>query len=204
LTAVLNAPGRAAVRPLGDVVGPQLRAIDAFVAARQAAAVKARAGAGSREDRMDLDRRLGVFDTEQQALLARLDEQLAGSGDVLQRIRPTALIAHRHEWFVRKVTELLGSRGVDVVGSTMVGPEAVGWAVADQPDIAIVDETLAMLHGEHVVREIRQFCPQTIIAAQVGYSDSVGRMLEAGASCVHVRAVPPAVVVEQIVGVLTA
>jgi hypothetical protein len=40
------------------------------------------------------------------------------------------------------------------------------------------------------------------VAAQVGHSDRVARMLEAGADCVHVPAVPPAAAIEEIVGLL--
>ncbi len=40
------------------------------------------------------------------------------------------------------------------------------------------------------------------MAAQVGHSDRVGRMPEAGANCVHVPAVPPAAAIEEIVGLL--
>jgi DNA-binding NarL/FixJ family response regulator len=112
------------------------------------------------------------------------------------------VVAHRHAWFAGKVTELLEARGVRVLGSTVVGPEAVGWAVADQPDLVVVDDTLAMLPGRQVVRQLRRLCPHAVVAAQTATSDGVAPLLEAGASTVHVRAVPPDVVVDEALALL--
>jgi CheY-like chemotaxis protein len=204
MTALSLRPSTAGSGRLGDVIARQLAAIEALVAARAAAVEAALADSLSREERMDAARRLEVIDREHEALVLRLDERLRDAGDPLRAGRRRAIIAHRHDWFAGKMTSLLEQRGVQVLGHTVVGADAVGWAVAEQPDLVVVDETLAMLPGDQVVRELRAFCPQTVIAAQAAYSDRVGRMLEAGATCVHVRAVPPAQVADELVGLLDA
>ena len=186
----------------GELVARQLAGIDAFVADRRLALATGAAPGASREDRMDLDRRLDVLEREHDSLLGRLDEGLRAAGGVLRPGRPTARVAHRHDWFVRTVSALLAERGVDVVGATVLGAEAVGWAVAEQPDLVVVDDTLAMLSGQQVVREVRRYCPSAVIAGHVAGSSRVEPMLEAGASRVHVRTVPPVEVVDDLVGLL--
>ena len=48
-----------------------------------------------------------------------------------------------------------------------------------------------MVPGEQVVRDVRSYCPDTVVAAQVAYGDRVGALLHAGASAVFTRRVPP-------------
>ena len=188
---------------LAERTARQLAQLDAFHKARRITEQAAAAAAASRERRMDSARRLEILRREHEAILERTELALRRSGQPLRCASPTAIVAHRQEWFTGKVTEALRSRGVEVLAHTDVGADAVGWAVVEQPDLVLVDDTLAMLPGEDVVREIRRYCPgSTVIGALVPYSDRVGAMLDAGASTVHVRSIPPAQVVDELVALL--
>jgi CheY-like chemotaxis protein len=176
----------------------QLAAIQLF-ASQRALAVAAHAGAHSREMRLDAARRLDVLRRKQEALVARAHEQLLRAGEGLFDEAPLrAVIAHRNPWFVDKVTAALSDSQVQVVARTSNGADAVGASVAEQPDLLLVEDSLEMLNGLEVVREVRQFSPTTTVAVQVGYGDRVGEMLEAGADTVFTRQVPPAEVAEQL------
>jgi CheY-like chemotaxis protein len=189
---------------LVEVTARQIAAVDAFHRARRVAEQAAAAAASSREMRMDLARRVEVMRREHHAIMERAEHALRDSGRLLARRAPTAFVAHRQEWFTGKVTGLLQAHGVDVLGRTDVGADMVGWALAEQPDLVLVDDTLAMLPGVDVVRQIRRYCDTTVIGATVGYSDRIQAMLDAGASTVHVRAVPPAKVVDDLMALLAS
>lgn len=190
---------------LADLTDRQLSAIDAFNRARRLAEQAAAAQAASREMRMDSARRIEILRREHQAVVERAEAAIRSSGALLHRRRaPTAVIAHRQPWFTGKVTARLEANGVRVLGSTDVGPDAVGWVIAEQPELVLVDDTLGMLSGEQTVRDVRQYCPSAVIGAQVPYSDRVGALLDAGATCVHVRSVPPAQVVDELLALLPA
>lgn len=181
----------------------QLAAIEAFHRARRAAAEATALAERSREMRMDAARRLEVQRREHEALIARAHEQLRLSGEVL--LRPSvvrAVVAHRQPWFTDKVVGCLQQAGVEVVARTDNGADAVGIVVVEQPDLLLVEETLLMVPGEEVVRETRRYCADAVISAQVPSGDRVGRMLDAGASTVSTRQVPPAEVVEQALALL--
>lgn len=179
----------------------QLVAVDQFQHALRDAERAAGNCGGSREERMDASRRLDVVRRTEQALLERAELRLreAGNGPWLE-LRRTALVAHRQEWFSRKVSAELTAAGVEVLGRTTIGAEAVGWAILEQPDIVIVEDTLMMLTGEQTVRELRRYCQRAVIGAVVRDNDQVGRMLDAGASTVHARATPPALLVDLVTG----
>jgi CheY-like chemotaxis protein len=185
-----NSP-RTGLHVVAELTAKQLKAIDAFNEARLTAERIAAQTARSREMRMDVARRLEVLRREHEAVIERAEGAIRSSGEALSWTRPaTAIVAHRQPWFTGKVEALLERRGVHVLGDTTVGADAVGWAVAEQPDLVIVDDTLAMITGEECVREIREFCHDTVIAAHVSRSDQVAAMLEAGANSAHLHVVP--------------
>ena len=179
-----------------DVLGQQLAAIDRFnqslEMARAAAAV-----ATSREMRMDMGRRMDVLRRQQEAVIAHAHEQLHATGGLLRATaRQRVVLAHRNEWYLDRVSAGLRDRGVRVVARVNNGADAMGVALCEQPDVVLVEETLAMVPGEQVVRELRVLCPSARIVAQCAYGDRVGALLEAGASAAYARRVPPADVVE--------
>ena len=175
-----------------DLAAQQLRSIERFNRTRQLAESAAAAAARSREMRMDAARRIEVLRREHEALVARAHEQLRSGGHVLYGTsHRRVVLAHRNEWFVGKLADTLEEHGVVVVARLDNGADVVGLAVAEQPDLVLVEDTLAMVSGEQVVREIREFCPGTLLAAQVPHGDRVGPLLDAGAATVFTRQVPP-------------
>ncbi|MDP9466825.1 MAG: hypothetical protein M3P31_06260 [Actinomycetota bacterium] len=175
-----------------DLAAQQLQAISRFNDARRTAQAAAAALAGSREMRMDVARSLDVLHREHAAVVRRAHEQLRVTGDLLGGTpERRVVIAHRNAWFVGKVAHALKDRGMLVVAHVDNGADAVGISVAEQPDLLLVEETLAMVPGEQVVREVRTYCPETLIAAQVAHGDRVGVLLQAGAAAVFNRQVPP-------------
>lgn len=186
-----------------DVAQLQLQALETWHRARRLAERAAAVTTQSREARMDLDRRLDVIHAQHQAIIARTDEQLRTSVHLLRDAEPRrAVVAHRNEWFAGRVCAGLEARGFTVVARLDNGAEVVGIAVAEQPDLLLVEDRLAMLSGEDVVREVRRYAPVTLIAAQVAYEDRIGPMLEAGATTAYTRRVPPLEVVSDVVRLL--
>ena len=176
-----------------DVVARQVRAISAFHDVRRAAEAAARSASRSRESRMDAERRLAVLRREHDALIARSHEQLVTSARLLPcPAERRAVLAHRNEWFTSKVTRVLQDTGISVVACVDNGADAVGLAVAEQPDLVLVEDCLVMLSGTEVVRSVRRFCPETLVAAQVAHGDRVDALQDAGAAAVFTRRVPPA------------
>ena len=175
-----------------ELVELQLQALEVWNRARAAAERAAAVTTASREVRMDLDRRMDVLRAQQAAIVEHTEQQLRASVRLLHADLPRrAVVAHRNEWFVQKVCGDLEACGVEVVARLENGAEAVGIAVAEQPDLVIVEDRLAMLSGEDVVRDVRRYAPRALIAAQVAYEDRVAPMLEAGADTAYTRRVPP-------------
>ena len=135
-------------------------------------------------------------------MVARTERHLQESARLLAA-RPVrrAVVAHRSDWYVEKLTAALAPLRVEVVARLDNGAEAVGAAVADQPDLMLVEDVLPMLPGETVVREVLMYAPRTLVVAQVAYGDGVSGMLEAGARAVYTRQVPPAEVAAALVRV---
>jgi CheY-like chemotaxis protein len=203
MTTIMNRPSgasgeqaTASARSELDVLAQQLAAIERFnrnlKTARGAAAA-----ASSRETRMDMDRRMDVLRRQQEAVIARAHEQLHGTGELLpSTARRRVVLAHRNEWYLDRVSAVLRDHGAHVVARLDNGADAIGVALCEQPDVVLVEDTLAMVPGEQVVRELRALCPSTRIVAQCAYGDRVGALLEAGAAAAFARKVPPADVAE--------
>ena len=188
-----------------DLAAQQLQAITRFNDARRMAEGAAAAVARSREMRMDVTRSLEVLRREHDAVVRRSHEQLRLTGALLRGTpERRVVIAHRNEWFVGKVAHALRDHGLSVIAQVDNGADAVGIAVAEQPDLLMVEDTLAMVPGEQVVREVRCYCPETLVAAQVAYGDRVGPLLHAGAATVFTRQVPPLDAVRSMLELLVA
>ena len=188
-----------------DLLAEQLLAIDRFVAARPARSADVTAGGLSREQRLDLARQQNVLRRERDALIAQAQRQREACGAPLRLLAPRrVMIAHRNQWFAGKLTQSLEARGVRVVGCLDNGADAVGAVVAEQPDAALVEDRLEMVAGEQVIQDLRMFCAQTIVMAQVAYGDRVGALLDAGAASVFTRNVPPDDVAQKILEALRA
>jgi DNA-binding NarL/FixJ family response regulator len=146
-----------------------------------------------------------VIRRQHEALIRRTEEQLAGGARVLRSTAPArAIVVHRNEWFKDRLIDDLMSGGIDVIGRLENGADAVGVAVAEQPDLLVVEDKLPMISGEEVIRQVRQFSPRTISVMQVSYDDGVVSALEAGARTAVTRRVPPAEVARELCQLITA
>jgi CheY-like chemotaxis protein len=182
-----------AVPSEADLVVSQVQAIDAFHRARRRAEERLAAAATSREGRMDQERRRDVLATQLAAVRARAELALADGVHLATRTVPVrVVVAHRNAWFLGRLRAALAERGLEVVCSTGNGAEAVGMVVAEQPDLVLVEDKVAMIGGEEVVREARRWAPAARVAAQVDHDDRVAPLLEAGADLALTRRVPPA------------
>ena len=207
--APMGAPVEAPVqwRPRSELAlaAQQLQAIESFNRSRHMREEAAAAAERSREMRMDSARAMDVLRREHDAVVARAHAQLRSSGDLLRGTAARRVVlAHRNEWFLHKVCQSLEDHGVEVVGQLDNGADAIGLIVAEQPDLCLIEDTLAMVPGREVVREVRRFAPDTIIAAHVAYGDRVGQLLDAGASTVFTRQVPPPQVAQSLLRLLAA
>ena len=183
-------------RPEAEILLDQLRGIAAWNRARRAlelAEDAAEPSTRSREMRLDLDRRREVVRRQHEALVRRTEEQLAASARVRRSTGPArAMVVHRSDWFKDRLVEALLSGGVEVIARLENGADGVGVAVAEQPDLIVVEDKLPMISGEEVVRQVRHFSPMTLTAVQVSYDDAVATAVEAGAHTAFPRRVPPA------------
>lgn len=188
-----------------DLAAQQLLAVERFNRARRMREEAAAAAARSRELRMDAARSMEVLRRQHDAVVARADAQLRASGQLLcSTAERRVVLAHRDDWLVRKLQRTLEERGVHVVARTDNGADAVGLVVAEQPDLVLVEDTLAMQTGLEVIREIREFSPQTLVTAQAAHGGRVGQLLDAGATTVFTRQVPPHDVVRSLLELVGA
>ena len=180
----------------------QVQAVDHFNAYLRETQAAADAPT-SREARMDAARLRDVLRRQHDALVAHCDQQLAATAQpALALAERRIVIAHRNEWFVGKVAQALEEGGLRVAASLQNGADAIGVAVAEQPDLVLVEDALPMATGAQVVRQVRRFSPGTVVAAQVAYADGMGPLLDAGAEAVFVRSVPPADVAARLLELL--
>jgi hypothetical protein len=169
----------------------QVEGIDAWNRARESRE-RALQGPASRQDRLDAARRVDMLAHAHAIMLARassdLAEQPAPLADV---VAYRAVVAIRHAWFVDKLSQCLQEGGVDVVGASENGAEALGVVVAEQPDLLVLGDALVMLTAVEVLGEVALFAPATLRVVQVSDSNGVGAMLDAGAQSVFTPQVPP-------------
>lgn len=170
----------------------QVEALDAWNVARHQRERMITSSVRSREAQLDAVRRMQVLNHAHEALLKRTREVLAQvPGPIAASDAPRAVVAHRHEWLVIKLSDALKSRGVVVVGVTDSGAEALGLTVAEQPDLLFTGDSLAMMTAGELLAEAALFSPHTLLAVQVADGDLVGEMLDAGAHSVVTQKIPP-------------
>lgn len=170
----------------------QVEALDHWNVTRHQRERLLAAGVRSREEQLDVIRRLQVLHQAHGAVLERTGEFLARAAAPVPALRPPrAIIAHRQEWLVDKLSGSLGAQGVTVVAVTANGAEALGLTVAEQPEVLFCGDTLAMMTPAELLAEAALFSPQTVLAAQVAHGDLVGELLDAGAHSVVTRQIAP-------------
>lgn len=186
-----------------DLTRARLQAIDAWHRARRRSEAAAESADLTREMRLDLNRRMQARRREQQAIVARADEQLRASGDVL-RAQPEVrvVLAHRNAWLRDKVGARLAEHGVRIVGVFEDGADAAGTIIVEQPDLVLVEDRLPTLPGLDLVRRVRAYSAGTVIGAQVLDSAGLTLFVDAGAQAVFTRRIPPADIADQLLGCL--
>lgn len=140
----------------------QVQAIDAWLAARREREQAMHAPSMSRDERMDVAREVEVLRRTHDAIKGRCG--LGPETEPLRRLGPTAVVAHSHARFVEKLALLLGEHGVTVLVSTDNAPDALGVVIAEQPDIVLVGDRLAMLPVDVLLTEVRRFAPDALLA----------------------------------------
>lgn len=182
-----------------ELLSDQLDGLARWHRDRQRRMQAAEAVHDTREQRLDLRRRMEALRRAQDALLARADDSIEGSLELLSQSPARSVLAHRSEWMRHKLALGLEELGVTVVAELENGADALGVSVFEQPDLLIIEDRLPSMTGMEVVTSIRQLAPKTWVAAQVDDEDGVAPMLEAGADAVFSRHVPPQLVVEQVI-----
>lgn len=155
----------------------------------------------SRETRMDLQRRMDVIRRQHAALMAQSERRLARAEGELFAVR--AVVAHRDEWFVRRLISALAAREISVVAATANGADAVAMAVVEQPDLLLVHDRLEMVPVPEVLADVRRLAPAALVVAQVEGQSEIASVLGSGAHAAFSRMVRPeeiAVTLSEMVG----
>jgi hypothetical protein len=108
-------------------------------------------------------------------------------GPLPTAVAPRAVMAHRHDWFADAVSAGLAECGVTVVGRVWDGAAAVGFCVAEQPELVLLDAGVARVS---LVDRLSALCPDTAVAVQVGDEGEQHALMLAGARAVCHRVVP--------------
>ena len=192
-------PGRSQL----ELLTAQVRAIDAWNRSNRLSRDADAVIGLTREMRLDLNHRMEARRREQVALVARVDEQLRSSGQLLSTRRPLrAVLAHRNAWLSGKVSARLEERGVTVVGVFSDGADAAGTIVAEQPELVFFEDRLPSLAGGDLVRRVRDFSPLSVIGAQVEDSRGIAPLVDVGAHAVFTRRIPPVDIADQLLACL--
>lgn len=189
---------RAAPLSPTDRIVRQVEAVDAWIVARRRQEQALQEPGLSRDQRMDVAREVEVLRRTHDTIKGCSARGLDADIDLMRPPRRTAVIAHRHAWFVDKIAQLLATKGVTVVVRTDNGAEALGAVVAEQPDILLVGDRLAMMTGRVLLIEARLYSPTTLLAAQASERDEA-EALRAVAAKVFLRQHPPADVADAVI-----
>lgn len=160
---------RAALSPADRFVR-QVGAIDAWIAVRRQREQALQAPSMPRAERLDVARQVDALRRTHDAIRGRCALGLGAEVAPLRLTGPTAVVAHRHAWFADRLALLLGGHGVTVLVTTDNAADALGAVVAEQPDIVLVGDSLAMLPVGVLLADVRLFAPDALLA--VAASDS--------------------------------
>ena len=144
----------------------QLEAIDAWNAASRVRESGLVGTGRTRAAREDATRQIDAMRRTHQTITARAAAELARDPGPLLLPAATAVIAHRHAWFAERLAALVEARGVTVLECTDNGPDALGVVIAEQPNVVLIGDCLAMMTCDNLVTEIRRFAPVTVLAVQ--------------------------------------
>lgn len=163
----------------------QIQNVDAWIVARRAREQVLSAPGLSRDQRLVATREIEVLGRTHDAIQGRCARGLADSGALMRPPGVTAVIAHRHAWFVDRLALLLGGYGVTVLECTDNGAEALGAVVVEQPDVLLVGDRLEMMPGHALLAQARLHAGHTLLAAQA--TDQEQALYESVADAVFLR-----------------
>ena len=185
---------RVAVSPAHRLVR-QVEAIDAWNTARREREQARQGMSLSRDEQMDVAREVEALRRTHDAIKVRCARMVGPGSGFLGRLGPTAVVAHRHAWLVDKLVLLLGERGVTVLGSTDNAADALGAVVAEQPDIVLVGDRLAMMPVDVLLADVKRFAPDTLLAVAASDPHRAGAWRDQ-VDAVFLRHQPPSVVAD--------
>ncbi|HTL23624.1 MAG TPA: hypothetical protein VL281_06265 [Mycobacteriales bacterium] len=185
-----------------DVLLAQLTGIAALLHHRQA--MDGELARGSREQDRDHRLREEVVLRQLEAAVERTRVRMAEAGDAPMdlEVPARALVAHSRRWVVDRAAECFEALGFEVVGRTDNGADAVGIAAAEQPDVALLGDTLVMERCEEVVWDIRAVSPATLIGVHGSDPLHLAELLDQGADLMFAAGVPPETMAQDLVGAL--
>ncbi len=185
-------------RTVLQLVQDQLQGITAWQTSARARELADTARKDNRELHLDSRRRLEALRRANVALIARSEVTITRSLHLLDVADPRAVVVHRQEWMREKLALGLTHQGLSVVAEADDGADALGISIAEQPDLVVIEDRLPSMTAVEVLRSLQEFAPHTVLAAQVDDGSRVAVILEAGASAVFSRRIPPAELCEQI------
>lgn len=189
--------------PIGALALRQVAAIEAFLAARRAVhGQEPDVPQGREAARADARREL--LERQHAALVARAHDALVAGSDLVVPLRPRALVVHRDPWYADRLSRALGDEGVTVLARLDDGADAVGAAVADQPDLLLLEDPLPTMTGVQVVREVRRWSPGTAVFVQAADERDAPGLRDAGARACLARHLPPVDVARTVADALQA
>lgn len=118
---------------------------------------------------------------EHEALLCRCAELSAGPAEPAA-VR--AVLAHRDAVLRCDLAQELEEADVRVVGSFDDGADAAGTAVAEQPELVLVEDALPTMPGLAVLRRVRTLVPGAVTAAHVPDVTVAGCFVDGGVDVV--------------------
>lgn len=187
-------PARPACRATAlpaDRILRQVQSIDAWNAAYRLRKQSLLGAAASREDRLEVACRLDALQRTHAAVAKVAERRLATEPGPMLTAVPTAVVAHGHPWFADKVCALLSQHGAEIVGRTDNGADALGAVIAEQPDLLLVGDRLAMTTGADLLSDAALFSPRTVTVAHAN-GEHAPFLQAAGADEAFLRQHPPA------------
>jgi hypothetical protein len=132
---------------------------------------------------------------EQEVIAIVTAHHLLGAGAPLRTTSAArAVVAHRHDWFAEAVSMELTRSDVSVIGRAWDAGAAVGFCVAEQPDLVLLDSGLGL---PRLVQRLHELCPHTAVVVQFNDDDEQHALALAGATALVHRRVSPREVAAQ-------
>lgn len=185
-----------------EVLQDQLDGVTSWQVEARAREVADGAVTDSREARMDAQRRLDALRRTHRALLDRADGDHVLTG--LDVARPRAVLVHRNDWVLERLSQALTGCGLLVVAAARDGADALGIVVAEQPDLLFLEDRLPSVPTAAVLASVLVHARHTLVAVQVEHDEAAPAMFDAGAAAVFNRRVPTDVLAVQLAELLAS